>query len=837
MTTAQYVNSIADLRALGASSPSIADIRVASYYGDGKLGGNFFFWNGTSTTPDNNGTVIQATGVTTGRWIAENAGVPSVAMFGAKADAIFIYASASLTGNLLSGGYNYSSADIGKVGTIRGAGAGGAYLKFTITGVSGSSAIVSPSATINVSSAACVFGTDNWAAFQNCIDWAVYGSVGPHSNPGLANPNVFVDAGPYVVSDVVSMGYGAEFNGCVLEGGGPCNAGVGSGAFIYPIFSDRPVFAIQGARGSRLRGIGSQGLNYYYISANTFLSTGASLPIDDCVLANWVDPALSANANSRYAPYTFVAIDPYSGTAPSPAYPNVTYPSWYNGGSTPQYGKNHSSDVLLDDLFISGYVNGVSVVPSNSDGNGDFVRLTQSTVGYGPRALSIGNSQARETTLDHCDTVLTHTAIATTANGLQNGKIDGTIFNTSFLTIQVFDIPNLSVAGPVSLEGCYGEVCWRLGIAAPTGAAATPFNMHNTQFSFEAQTDARGYPAVNLDSNGLVLPVNIEGCDFNDYLNLMAFNVDPQGFRFVGNHMEPTSNSSLSHAYEQLCHNGLCGGVAILPASAGAHTPPLDIAVKPTFLYNLDDTYTASNYNAVTGSTTISERHRCLTPYAKTVKPRGLPSYQIPAPVGMANPVEKTGSEISSIALSDATLTITFSGRAEWEFQLYGPLPGDLVYDEPSKTWFYVRSRSGNTVLADIRNNYRVVGIVKTQPGSSYGFNAFSQTSGAIYILNTRIYTPFYYTQGDLTAGSNLVTHVGRADTFYSGGIVAVNDYLFQDSTLDLSFGVGTNVSAITVASPATFTMSTTSGGAANAAYAQVRKPLNYFVRQPPANV
>ncbi|HEX4302167.1 MAG TPA: hypothetical protein VHZ78_05210 [Rhizomicrobium sp.] len=836
MATANYVSSIAALRALGATSPTVAAVRVGSYYGDGKLGGNFFAWNSTSTQADNNGTVIQATGVTTGRWVAESLGVPTVAMFGAKADAVFIYASANLSGTTLSGGYFYTTADIGKIGTIRGAGPGGAYLQFAITGASGGNATVTYTGTATaVTGASCVLGTDNWAAIQNCIDWVVYGSVGPNSNPQGDNTKVFIDGGSYVVSDVISMGYGVGYTGCILEGAGPNSSTTGCGSTIYPVFSDRPVFAIQGTRGSRLRSIGCQGLNYYYVANNTFLGLGA-LTIDDCVLANWVDPALSANANSRYAPYTCVAIDPYSGTAPGTPYPAVTYPSWFNGGSTPQYGKFHSSDVLMEDLFITGFVNGVSVVPSDSDGNGDFVRLTQSDILYSARALSVGNTQARETIFDYCSAVLTHTAIATAANGQQNGKIAGTILNSTFTAIQVFDVPNQGIAGPIGLEGCYGEVCWRLGIVAPAGASAAPFNMHNSLFGFEAQTDARGYPAVTLDSNGLVLPVNIEGCSLSNYLNFMSFNVDPQGFRLVGSYMEPSTASPLSNAYEQLCNNALCGGVAILPASAGAHTPPLDIAVKPAALYNLDDTYTATIYGAVAGSTTISERHRCLTPYAKTVKPRGLPSYQIPAPVNMVSPLAKTGGEISSLSLSGATLTITFGARAEWEFQLYGPLPGDLVYDDNSKTWFYVRSRSGNTVLADIRNNYRVVAGAKTQP-AVYGFNAFSTTTGVLYILNTRIYTPFYYTQGDLAASSNSVTNVGRADAFYSGGSVAVNDYLFLDGTLDRSFAPGTQVSAITVASPATFTMSTTAGGASNAAYAQVRKPLNYFVRQPPANV
>jgi hypothetical protein len=757
-------------------------------------------------------------------------------MFGAKADGIFILASGTVSGTTLSGGYNYSAADVGKVGTIRGAGTGGKYFNFTITGSSGTSAIISPSAPTSVSGATVVFGTDAWGPIQAAIDWTVYGSIGPNFNPSGNNSKVYVDAGQYVVSDVISLGYGAEFNACVLEGAGPMSHTVGAGPLLYPLFSDRPLFAAQGARGTRVRKIGSQGLNYTYIATGTFL-TGGALTVDDCVLANWVDPALSANANSRYAPYTCFAVDPYSGAAPTPAYPNVTYPSWYNGGSTAQYGKQHSSDVWFEDVFVSGYINGLSVQPCNDDSNGDFVRMTQSLVTSCARVLSVGNTQARETILDYVDTGTTHTVIATSANGAQGGKISGTILNSSFTSIQIFDIQNNTIVGPISLEGCYGENCWRLGVVKTASAAIQPFTMHNCQVSFEAQTDARGYPANNLDAGSTVAPISIENCGFNNFLNVLTFHTAAEGFRFVGCGIEPSPNSSLANPYEYLAQNALCGGVAVLPTIAGAHSPPLDISVKPNVLYDLDNSYSPTIYSAVIGSTNVSERRRCLSPYTKIARPRGLPSHQLNGPTGMVNAIGKTGGQIASTSLSGATLTVTFTGRSEAEFQLNGPLPGDVFYDDDSQTWFYVRSRSGNTVLADIRNNYRVVSGVRTQPGSSYGFNAYSATAGSLYFINSRIYTPFYYTQGDLTAASNSVTNVGRADTFYSGGIVAVGDYLYLDGTLDVSFASGTKVGAITVASPATFTMNTPTGAAANAAYAQVRKPLNYFVRQPPANV
>ena len=57
---------------------------VRGYYSSGDGGGGTFFWDAASTDADNGGTIIQATGVTTGRWKrVYNDGVLNVKWFGA----------------------------------------------------------------------------------------------------------------------------------------------------------------------------------------------------------------------------------------------------------------------------------------------------------------------------------------------------------------------------------------------------------------------------------------------------------------------------------------------------------------------------------------------------------------------------------------------------------------------------------------------------------------------------------------------------------------------------------------------------------------------------------
>ena len=66
---------------------SIGRVDVLGYYTKGDGGGGTFYWDSTSTETDNGGTIVQATGIATGRWkrpIDETVG--NVTKWGAKGD-------------------------------------------------------------------------------------------------------------------------------------------------------------------------------------------------------------------------------------------------------------------------------------------------------------------------------------------------------------------------------------------------------------------------------------------------------------------------------------------------------------------------------------------------------------------------------------------------------------------------------------------------------------------------------------------------------------------------------------------------------------------------------
>lgn len=80
------INNIAELKTRkGASN---ANVEVLGYYTSGDGGGGSFYWNNTSTETDNGGTIIQVTGVTTGRWKRIYDNEVNVKWFGAKGDGI-----------------------------------------------------------------------------------------------------------------------------------------------------------------------------------------------------------------------------------------------------------------------------------------------------------------------------------------------------------------------------------------------------------------------------------------------------------------------------------------------------------------------------------------------------------------------------------------------------------------------------------------------------------------------------------------------------------------------------------------------------------------------------
>lgn len=80
----QTVSDIAALKTVTGSTHEVAE--VLGYYAKNDGGGGEFYWDSASTATDNGGTIIQATGVPTGRWLRIVDDKINAKWFGAKGD-------------------------------------------------------------------------------------------------------------------------------------------------------------------------------------------------------------------------------------------------------------------------------------------------------------------------------------------------------------------------------------------------------------------------------------------------------------------------------------------------------------------------------------------------------------------------------------------------------------------------------------------------------------------------------------------------------------------------------------------------------------------------------
>jgi hypothetical protein len=86
--TLDKVATVETISALKTFTGSEDAVIVQGYYAAGDGGGGDFYWDSTSTETANDGTTVQATGVTTGRWIRIYSGAVNVRWFGAKGDGV-----------------------------------------------------------------------------------------------------------------------------------------------------------------------------------------------------------------------------------------------------------------------------------------------------------------------------------------------------------------------------------------------------------------------------------------------------------------------------------------------------------------------------------------------------------------------------------------------------------------------------------------------------------------------------------------------------------------------------------------------------------------------------
>lgn len=853
-STFVIVPSIAALRAkvsaIGATNPFAW---VESYYGNGPDGGGgLYIYNSTSTATDDSGVVITPVdSPTTGRWIRDYVDKPvSAAWYGMKGGARRLSGSGgcsitSGTNILHSSGYTFTSADVGKIGAILGAGAAGVLKQFkiasasagnaTITNIDGTSfsasTTVVPGVSPQVTSGLTVFGFDALPAIQAAIDFALYGNG---NSTLVSRTSVYIPSVTYIYSAPWQVDYGYAYSGFFVYTSLEIFAdavnffGVGpslSGAFGYKAFADAPGIAVNSARGVDLTNIGMMGMNYDWIVANA-LGQGTAPPIDDVLAVNWVDPQLPATANSRHAPSCMVGIDCYAGTQPVIHYPNRTYPSWT--GFSMQYSAAPSSTVRGHNCQLVGDVVGVAVQPADVDANGDFISFEDSQIGFMKTVWSAGNTQGRCMSLTRSAFTIAHTCFATNQNGRQSGKINGVVSACDFgEIIRVIDCTISSYGGPLIIEGCSGEEMWQLGIWTASSSGTT-LTIRNSVFSFELISAARGLPPFMIKGGGGMNSIVLDGLAFGNFLGAIVFVGDPHGYS-IQNILSVPANADLPSTRAQAAtYNFTCGHIMFEPQALVQNG--FTAYFPNTFSVNIGSTYNLGTA-AADGTGTIptifpSQRAYGLPAWSQYSTPGNAPS------AITRTPNRWTGVSVQSLSGSVTARTLTVDMTAGWTtamFALQGGRPGDVFYDTTNTTLFRVTNLTTTVVTASIMNGYRTISGTTTYWNSSSGTfdNASYPMSGNVWQLgNSRIFSPINFIQGDLSTGSATVSNVGNALGVGTTLDIVNGDYLYRNNTTQADvLNANSLTSSVTTGSPGSFALSSAP------AITQVRSVFQYFAR------
>jgi hypothetical protein len=596
------------------------------------------------------------------------------------------------------------------------------------------------------------------------------------------------------------------------------------GTAIIPSFSDRPCIAVNGGRNTRIKSMTLFGSNWNWVYSNG-LGAYVVPTVDDLNPANWVAPAItsaSPNADSRYAPFAAIVIDGYQGIAPTPAYPNVTFPAW--SGLSTQYGFARSSETLLDDVEIGGFVVGLAINPSGGDGNGDFTQLRNCLIEMCKYGISIGQTQARLLKVEDSSITNTYTVYTTDTHGLQLGMCQATFINCSFdATINWLKITNSGYGGPVIFRGCYAEVVYSLGTCSG-GNTGAPISFDGC--SFKIDTVHRGIPKFFLNcGTGLTGGASFNDCMFNagaGYLGHFHFGGTASLYSFKNCFTTLGSGSAYTKNYECTLQNAT-GGFTFSDGYTNVNEFHMrhiiyntnTLAYIGTIVRDNENTYSQRKY----GLSLYNKRARVANDFAggtaPTIETRATLNY-----------IDKAASASLSVTGLVMTLDITGTGLATWQLIINGGEKDDVLIDQETNTVFMITARTGNVLTCQAINNYNYSGALLTTP---------TQT-GYFFAHNLRRYLPYYYLQGDTTSASATIANVARADG-YGGWLnsatdgMQAGDYLYLDNTADCTFpNTDLLVSTVTNGSPGSLTMHTT------ALKTVANKKFEIFIRPATAN-
>jgi len=648
-------------------------------------------------------------------------------------------------------------------------------------------------------------------AIQAAIDYAIYNGL---SVPLFGRGRVYIPWGIYKISDAIQVGYGENYHSVLIEGDGRKYRGANNfcGTVINATFNDRPAFAVSGAREVVIRHLTISGMNANWVYSHNLGSTGGAT-INDLLPANWVDSTFPASATAQYTPYCAIAVDPYGGVAPTPAYPNVTFPSW--SGIVTQYGKNFSTLVDIDSVEMIGFVVGVAIQPSNIDGNGDFVRMTRCRFEAMQYAVSVGQTQSRNILLDNCQFLWNYSIFTTAQYGRRSGNPQ-VLLNHCDLNgvIYAFDINSMDLSAMVNIQSMYVEASYSLGRIGGGGSSTTTSTFNCCHFSMD--WTARGVPAFLLDCSLSMTGARFNTCTFraNPVATIFQFGGDPRSFEFN----DCTTYVGIGATLYTTKHaTNATGGITV-----GIMDHKISrFHVKAQQYFDLNTGLTLGEHD-IGEICYESNRQTCIPIHTNRVVCQTIGS----DPGYLFHHAYNTMNKNASITTTGRVVTfdITATGYNTNQLNQRGGWPGDVIIDSTTGVVFFVTSLVGNVITMQAQNGYTAAGALLTPLG----------TTGIFYTFSSRRYTPSYVTWCTMTAAAASLTACGRDDGYqaYTNSTIdgfPVGDFIYADNTFDNIIPIASsNVTVNAGAGTVTF------GG--NFTYSRTHERVVLFVRVPPAN-
>jgi hypothetical protein len=627
---------------------------------------------------------------------------------------------------------------------------------------------------------------------------------------------VYLPAGVYRITGPIELlPPGGSWNQITLFGDGQYFAGaVTGGTKIYADFSDNPAIAVSFARTTSIQHMTIVGKNTVPVGA-----------MDRSVAANWVVAGLAANADSRYAPYAGIAIEPYSGAARGAG---SQYNHAYDG-----LDASGSSWVGIIDVGISNFVVGFVAKPNGTDNNGDFTFFRDCIIDTCKYGVSIGHTQSRQVQIDHDQVVNCYVGLVNQVHGRQIGVAQFWAQGSCFDGCQSIVEVNTAYGGPTLFTSCYAEDVGSIGVIGSASGDETGGVFDSCQFNFYSDTCDRiggNYEIPIYHISGRIASDG-QSCDTTLIFRNCQFQVKT-GFFVSGAAKISMEGVHISMSRVELAASG---PLALLyNQTAGV----IQLNYQSRYLLGV---VKGPIGDPATGYVVGTQGTRDLTRPTKVgIKWAGVPTRHcgwegqgaahVTSPQGevVVLPLQIDPSQFTGYSRAGKVVTYTYAARTAGSDAEVLVGKGDLLIDSGNGLAYLISNVVGTTLTLNQLNDLAWNGSVDT-PRRAVGFGA-----NYVCIYPSRLATTKDYLWGDFTSGSAVITNVGGAGGWFPGlDCPAAGDFLISNgynnqAMLALHAGAGGAKVVSFNTNCATAAGTITLNKAANAT--RLRVPINFWM-------